>query len=109
MFPRRPVAAILSAFLLAVGAVALPATGLAAAKTGKERLSDKASDEQRVDDCNVPPARRGPTPRPVDACRRSVREGNLPEGNLKAGAGVPARDAGATSGAGYQHPIGSRP
>ena len=27
-------------------------------RTGKERLSDKASDEQRVDDCKVPPARR---------------------------------------------------
>ena len=26
--------------------------------TGKERLSDKASDEQRVDDCNVPVGRR---------------------------------------------------
>jgi hypothetical protein len=26
--------------------------------TGKERLSDKASDEQRVDDCNVAPGRR---------------------------------------------------
>lgn len=36
-------------------------------RTGKERLSDKASDEQRVDDCKVPPERRGPKPRP-DAC-----------------------------------------
>jgi hypothetical protein len=26
--------------------------------TGKERLSDKASDEQRVDDCKVAPKRR---------------------------------------------------
>jgi hypothetical protein len=26
--------------------------------TGKERLSDKGSDEQRVDDCNVAPERR---------------------------------------------------
>ena len=26
--------------------------------TGKERLSDKASDEQRVDDCKVAPGRR---------------------------------------------------
>ena len=33
-------------------------------KTLKERLSDKASDEQRVDNCNVPAARRGETPRP---------------------------------------------
>jgi hypothetical protein len=27
-------------------------------KTGKERLSDKATDEQRVDDCKVSPERR---------------------------------------------------
>ena len=36
-------------------------------KTGKERLADKASDEQRVDNCKVPPDRRGPRPRP-DGC-----------------------------------------
>ena len=30
----------------------------AAAKTGKERLGDKATDEQRVNDCNVPAAQR---------------------------------------------------
>jgi hypothetical protein len=28
-------------------------------KTGKERLSSKASDEQRVDNCKVPPELRG--------------------------------------------------
>lgn len=33
-------------------------------KTLKERLSNKASDEQRVDNCRVPPDRRGTTPRP---------------------------------------------
>ena len=33
-------------------------------KTLKEQLSDKASDEQRVDNCGVPPERRGPVPRP---------------------------------------------
>lgn len=27
-------------------------------RTGKERLSDKGSDEQRVDDCKVPPTQR---------------------------------------------------
>jgi hypothetical protein len=27
-------------------------------RTGKERLSDKSADEQRVNDCKVPPARR---------------------------------------------------
>jgi hypothetical protein len=30
----------------------------ASSRTGKERLTDKASDEQRVDDCKVPPAKR---------------------------------------------------
>jgi hypothetical protein len=33
----------------------------------KERLSDKASDEQRVDNCNVPVEKRGSKKRP-DAC-----------------------------------------
>lgn len=37
-----------------------------AARTGKERLSDKASDEQRVNDCKVPPERRGRSTRPPD-------------------------------------------
>ena len=36
-------------------------------KTGKERLSSKASDEQRVDNCKVPPELRGTTARP-DTC-----------------------------------------
>jgi hypothetical protein len=35
-----------------------------AVKSAKERLSDKASDEQRVDNCRVPPERRGSKPRP---------------------------------------------
>ena len=35
-------------------------------RTGKERLGGKASDEQRVDNCNVPPDLRGPKPRPDD-------------------------------------------
>ncbi|HEU0154675.1 MAG TPA: hypothetical protein VFQ82_01295 [Stellaceae bacterium] len=34
------------------------------ALTLKERLSDKASDAQRVNNCRVPPDRRGPVPRP---------------------------------------------
>ena len=41
-------------------------------KTGKERLSDKASDEQRVDNCKVPPERQGTAARP-DACTPPVR------------------------------------
>jgi hypothetical protein len=40
-------------------------------RTGKERLSGKASDEQRVDNCKVPLDRRGATPRP-DTCREDV-------------------------------------
>ena len=36
-------------------------------ETLKERLSDKATDQQRVDNCKVPLDRRGPKPRP-DAC-----------------------------------------
>jgi len=34
------------------------------AQTLKERLSDKASDAQGVDNCRVPPERRGALPRP---------------------------------------------
>jgi hypothetical protein len=37
-------------------------------RTGKERLGGKASDEQRVDNCKVPPDLRGAKPRP-DKCR----------------------------------------
>jgi hypothetical protein len=36
-------------------------------RTGKERLGGKASDEQRVDNCKVPPEKRGPKARP-DSC-----------------------------------------
>ena len=41
-------------------------------RTGKERLSSKAADEQRVDNCKVPVALRGPKPRPDD-CRHEAR------------------------------------
>jgi hypothetical protein len=37
------------------GSGPVPSVG---AKTGKERLSDKGSDEQRVDDCKVPRTQR---------------------------------------------------
>ena len=40
-------------------------------RTGKERLGGKSSDEQRVDNCNVPPELRGPKPRP-DQCDDDV-------------------------------------
>ncbi|SAL61522.1 hypothetical protein AWB74_03117 [Caballeronia arvi] len=53
----------------AVDAAAPDATSSAASepKTLKERLGDKASDEQRVDNCNVPVEQRGTKPRP-DSC-----------------------------------------
>jgi hypothetical protein len=41
-------------------------TRAAPVRTGKERLGGKASDEQRVDDCNVPIELRGSKPRPSD-------------------------------------------
>ena len=44
-------------------------------RTGKERLGGKASDEQRVDNCKVPPDRRGATPRP-DTCREDANTGS---------------------------------
>jgi hypothetical protein len=40
-------------------------------RTGKERLGNKWSDEQRVDNCKVPPEKRGSKPRP-DACAEVV-------------------------------------
>ncbi|SAL13425.1 hypothetical protein AWB67_00242 [Caballeronia terrestris] len=40
-----------------------------APKTLKERLGDKASDDQRVDNCKVPAERRGSKSRP-DECVR---------------------------------------
>ena len=44
-------------------------------RTGKERLGGKASDEQRVDKCKVPPDRRGAIPRP-DTCREDASTGS---------------------------------
>jgi hypothetical protein len=38
-----------------------------AVRTGKERLGPKWSDEQRIDNCNVPVDKRGTRPRP-SAC-----------------------------------------
>jgi len=47
--------------------IAAPASP--AALTLKERLGAKWKDEQRVNNCNVPPEKRGPKPRPV-ACAK---------------------------------------
>jgi hypothetical protein len=46
-----------------------PAEISAPVRTGKERLTDKAADEQRVDDCKVPLARRT-RERPTDCQAR---------------------------------------
>ena len=45
----------------------LPVADAPGRLTGKERLGEKWKDEQRLDNCNVPLEKRGPTPRP-DAC-----------------------------------------
>ena len=53
--------------LLALSCAVIVWASLAMAQEGltlKERLSDKASDAQRVDNCRVAPDRRGPVPRP---------------------------------------------
>ena len=46
---------------------AAPANGVVKQLTGKERLGEKWEDEQRIDNCKVPPGKRGTTPRP-DSC-----------------------------------------
>ena len=51
--------------ICAVVALSLSSAAFAQeALTLKERLSDKASDAQRVNNCHVPAERRGPVPRP---------------------------------------------
>jgi hypothetical protein len=44
----------------------LPPAAAPGRLTGKERLGEKWNDEQRLDNCNVPPEKRGPVPRPDD-------------------------------------------
>ena len=73
--PRRPGPGhpLINRFVMAAQVMAILTAGAAYAaafarsdepaaaavgKTGKERLGEKASDEQRVDDCKVPPAQR---------------------------------------------------
>jgi hypothetical protein len=51
-------------FCVLVAAALVLAGATARAQTMKERLSDKASDQQRIDNCRVAPERRGPVPRP---------------------------------------------
>jgi hypothetical protein len=51
------------------GEIAMAAATTAVA-TGKERLGDKASDNQRVNDCRVPPEKRGPIRRPTECAQK---------------------------------------
>jgi hypothetical protein len=60
--------------------VSMPLAMAQEAQTLKERLSDKATDAQRVDNCHVPPVRRGTLPRP-----------DCPEKPLPATSGAKAR------------------
>jgi hypothetical protein len=70
---------LVSLCLIAIG-VALPAVADdrpqpgqfqgPATLTGKERLGRKWMDEQRIDNCNVPPDKRGIKPRPA-SCHTS--------------------------------------
>lgn len=77
----KPIALLFAGLILAPHAadaetVPLPAPRTAvpqsedqpAVLTLKERLGAKWKDEQRVDNCDVPPEKRGSKPRP-DACR----------------------------------------
>jgi hypothetical protein len=74
MPPHRKLAPVVTAAVLALAACTAQADDAppqVPVKTGKERLGDKASDEQRVDNCKVPPERRGPKPRPDD-CKHTA-------------------------------------
>jgi hypothetical protein len=61
-------------FVLATIFGVAAASAQSAVKTGKERLGDKASDEQRVDNCKVPPERWGKTGR-SSSCAHGAKAG----------------------------------
>lgn len=73
----RPLAPlILVAFTAAATAQEKPrnatsALDAPATLTGKERLGRKWTDEQRIDNCNVPIDKRGTRPRPGECARAS--------------------------------------
>jgi hypothetical protein len=73
---RRLLTVLALAALATPCAAADPASGRPHAEsqqdTLKERLSDKASDDQRVDDCNVPVEKRGAKKRP--GCAKPAKE-----------------------------------
>jgi hypothetical protein len=53
--------------------------------TLKSRLSDKASDEQRVNDCKVPPERRGPKKRPTECAAADADPASQPAASAESG------------------------
>ncbi|MEA2860558.1 MAG: hypothetical protein QOC72_2597 [Methylobacteriaceae bacterium] len=61
-----------AALTLSVGLSAMAGSTQSAVKTGKERLGDKGSDEQRVDNCKVPPEHWGKKARSA-ACSHGER------------------------------------
>jgi hypothetical protein len=72
-FGTRLIACCLAAFPIVSSAQseaasqspAAPSSQRAATLTGKERLGPKWTDEQRIDNCNVPVDKRGTKPRPI--------------------------------------------
>lgn len=64
---------------LALGITGAPGAAEDGTRTSKERLSDKASDDQRVDNCRVPIGRRGREPRPGCAGDPAPRPAPEPE------------------------------
>jgi hypothetical protein len=73
----KQVFAVLGFWLAAAAAQAdvrlqgeLQVAAATSATTGKERLGDKASDNQRVNDCRVPPEKRGPVRRPAECAQQ---------------------------------------
>jgi hypothetical protein len=69
---------LISRLLMLTLVLCAPGTGWTQTLTSKERLSDKASDNQRLDNCRVAPERQGPEPRP--GCGQSAEQGK-PQGD----------------------------
>jgi hypothetical protein len=76
---RTPRSRLIMTILVAL----LPASpAMAQTLTSKERLSDKASDNQRLDNCGVAPERRGTEPRP-DCGQSAEQRQPAPQGAEK--------------------------
>ncbi|MEA2758182.1 MAG: hypothetical protein QOH65_795 [Methylobacteriaceae bacterium] len=67
-------AASCATLLVVLGLSIAAASAQSSVKTGKERLGDKANDEQRVDNCKVAPERWGKTARPA-SCAHDATAG----------------------------------